>query len=87
VDHSDAAFFFAYPSNISEILKILTQTQAIKFSPCSPGQIIEMAGFLGVDATREFYLLPVVRRAVVAPFPIDWGLGQLFCGIKVGWVC
>jgi len=46
-----------------------------------------MAGFLGVDATREFYLLPVVRRAVVAPFPIDWGLGQLICGKQVGWVC
>lgn len=56
--------------------KLLVQReQHIKFSPCSPGEIIEMAQYLGVDPNREFYLLPVVRRAVVAPFPQDWAVG------------
>lgn len=35
-----------------------------------------MAKFLGVDSKKEFYLLPVVRRAVVAPFPRDWDVGH-----------
>lgn len=56
-------------------LNPLQHGQAIKFSPCSPGQIIEMSKFLGVDPDREFYLLAVVRRAVVAPFPEDWAVG------------
>jgi hypothetical protein len=57
--------------------KLLVQKeQPIKFSPCSPGQIIEMAKYLGVDPFREFYLLTVVRRAVIAPFPHDWAVGE-----------
>ena len=55
---------------------VLVALQAIRFSPCSPGQIIEMCKFLGVDSDREFYLLAVVRRAVVAPFPEDWAVGS-----------
>ena len=59
--------------------KLLVQKeQPIRFSPCSPGQIIEMCQYLGVDPDQEFYLLPVVRRAVVAPFPQDWAVG-VYC--------
>lgn len=56
--------------------KVLVQKeQPIRFSPCSPGHIIEMCKYLGVNPDRQFYLLPVVRRAVVAPFPQDWAVG------------
>jgi len=48
----------------------------IKFQPASPGQVLEMAAFLGVDSGREFYLLPTVKRAVAAPFPSDWAVGE-----------
>eukprot|EP00291_Cryptomonas_curvata_P026806 CAMPEP_0172168654 /NCGR_PEP_ID=MMETSP1050-20130122/10268_1 /TAXON_ID=233186 /ORGANISM="Cryptomonas curvata, Strain CCAP979/52" /LENGTH=334 /DNA_ID=CAMNT_0012839621 /DNA_START=320 /DNA_END=1321 /DNA_ORIENTATION=- len=34
-----------------------------------------MAKLLGVDAEREFYLLNLVRKAVIAPFPQDWSVG------------
>jgi hypothetical protein len=57
--------------------KVLVQKeQPIRFSPCSPGHIIEMCKYLGVNPDREFYLLSVVRRAVVAPFPQDWAVGM-----------
>ena len=34
-----------------------------------------MSKYLGVDPDWEFYLLPVVRRAVISPFPQDWAVG------------
>lgn len=43
-----------------------------------------MSKFLGVDPDREFYLLTVVRRAVVAPFPEDWAVGASFLMKKEG---
>lgn len=56
--------------------KKIKEQRTIVFQPCSPGQVLEMAKFLGVDSKKEFYLLPVVRRAVVAPFPRDWDVGH-----------
>eukprot|EP00960_Hanusia_phi_P038624 753522-Hanusia_phi.AAC.1 len=35
-----------------------------------------MATYLGVDWTKEFYLLPIVRKAIVAPFPVDWEISK-----------
>ena len=61
---------------------LVQKEQALKFSHCSPKQIIEMSGYLGVDPAREFYLLPVVRRAVVAPFPDDWAVGVDRVGVQ-----
>ena len=59
---------------ISKSLSFSSQasTKKIKFSPCSPGQVLTMAKLLGVDAKRDFYLLPLVRKAILAPFPQDW---------------
>jgi hypothetical protein len=66
--------------------KVLVQKeQPIRFSPCSPGHIIEMCKYLGVNPDREFYLLSVVRRAVVAPFPQDWAVGEYVYFTCVAW--
>jgi hypothetical protein len=55
--------------------QIPVTAKKIKFSPCSPGQVLTMAKLLGVDAEQEFYLLNLVRKAVIAPFPQDWSVG------------
>lgn len=53
-----------------------TKLAHIRFQPASPGQVLQMAAFLGVDPSKEFYLLPTVKRAVAAPFPSDWAVGH-----------
>ena len=34
-----------------------------------------MSKLLGVDAEHEYYLLPLVRKAITTPFPQDWAVG------------
>mmetsp|Transcript_35052 Transcript_35052/g.109532 ORF Transcript_35052/g.109532 Transcript_35052/m.109532 type:complete len:596 (-) Transcript_35052:477-2264(-) len=61
---------------LPKIAKVGSKNPKIMFSPCSPAEVIEMAEFLGVDWTKEFYLLPIVRKAIVAPFPVDWEISR-----------
>jgi len=53
----------------------VAKAKSIRFHPCSPGQILQMAKLLGVKPDKETYLLPIVKRAVLAPFPEDWMVG------------
>ena len=62
----------AFGRLISHTDSVIKHMAAANPPPATPDEVKEMCAYLGIDLQREFFLLPVAKRAVEAPLPAQW---------------